>query len=279
MDTDIDLIVEAHSRPLDAFLSARLLFEDQEQRFSRFREDSLLSRLNRGGAVDDARFAAGVRRALTAFAETGGLYNPMVLPALRAAGYDRTFALLRGGAPTAQAVPSPLECLALDGDCVRLLAGGLDLGGVVKGWTVDLFVESFTARYPALFLNAGGDLRCSGSEEGLDGWLVGVDPPEGDSPLWEGAIRGALATSSSRRRRWRTADGGTAHHLIDPRIGLPAASGYEQVTVWAELTWRAEVWAKAVLIGGPEALAAAADHGMRVLAVRPDGGVEEAAES
>ncbi|MCC6381832.1 MAG: FAD:protein FMN transferase [Dehalococcoidia bacterium] len=274
MDTDVDLIVEATTRPLDAFLSVRLLFEDQEQRFSRFREGSLLSRLNRGEVVEDERFAAGVLLALAAFAETDGLYNPLVLPALRAAGYDRTFARVDGGMPTAQAVPSPVACLAVDGNRVRLTTGGLDLGGVVKGWTVDLFVEGFAARYPALFLNAGGDLRCSGSEEGVDGWLVAVDPPEGEAPVWEGAMHGAVATSSRRRRRWRTAAGGTAHHLIDPRTGLPATGDYEQVTVWGEAAWRAEVWAKAVLIGGRETLAAAARKGMRVLAVCVDGSVE-----
>ena len=36
MNTDVDAIIEAPSRPLDAFLTLRLLFEQQEERFSRF---------------------------------------------------------------------------------------------------------------------------------------------------------------------------------------------------------------------------------------------------
>ena len=42
MDTDIDVEIAADERPHAAFVSVRLLFEQQEQRFSRFRESSLL---------------------------------------------------------------------------------------------------------------------------------------------------------------------------------------------------------------------------------------------
>ena len=39
MDTDIDIFIESETpTPTSAFVSARLLFEQQEERFSRFRE-------------------------------------------------------------------------------------------------------------------------------------------------------------------------------------------------------------------------------------------------
>ena len=53
MDTQIDVIIRAEERPLAAFLGIHLLFEQQEQRFSRFRPDSQLSRLNADGFVED----------------------------------------------------------------------------------------------------------------------------------------------------------------------------------------------------------------------------------
>src|SRR5512139_564558 len=60
MDTDIDVLIESESSlpPVGAFAGARLLFDTQEERFSRFRPGSLLSRLNAGHAVDDAWLAA-----------------------------------------------------------------------------------------------------------------------------------------------------------------------------------------------------------------------------
>jgi thiamine biosynthesis lipoprotein len=76
-----------------------------------------------------------------------------------------------------------------------------------------------------------------------------------------------MATSSRLRRRWATTSGGEAHHLIDPRSGLPADTPYVQVTTWASETWRAEVWAKAVLIGGPATLDRALLFVDRLLAI------------
>jgi thiamine biosynthesis lipoprotein len=273
MNTQVDVLIETPSPPLDAFISLRLLFDEQEARFSRFRESSMLSTLNRTGEITDARFARVCRLALEANRFTAGLYNPMVLRALVEAGYSRTFDEVAGGEPRQQAVPDPQECLAVDGDRVTLHGGELDLGGIVKGWTVDMGIELLQDRYPNLFLNAGGDLRCCGSEEGYDGWLVCVVAKPGDPTPWEDEMRGAVATSTTRKRRWTTQTGAPAHHLIDPRTGLPADSPYDQVSVWGDETWRAEVWAKAVLIGGPGALEACVAAGHRVLASTNEGTV------
>jgi thiamine biosynthesis lipoprotein len=275
MDTDIDILVEAPFPPSDAFISLRLLFEEQEQRFSRFRPESTLSHFNQGEPVRDPLFVRACRMAIEAHGFTGGLYNPMVLPALREAGYGTTFDEVRGGAPRAQAVPEPDGCLLFEGENVRLADGALDLGGIVKGWTVDLAFDLLQPRYSDLFVNAGGDLRCAGNEEGIDGWLVAVGAPGGGPALWEGPMRHAVATSTTRKRRWKTTTGAAAHHLIDPRTGLPAESPFEQVSVWAHETWRAECWAKAVLIGGPETVDAAAAAGLRVLAITGEGAIVE----
>lgn len=276
MDTDIDVIIEADLRPLAAFLSIRALFDQQEERFSRFRPASMLSRLNGGETIRDARFARACRLAIEGHELSGGLYNPMVLPALTAAGYESTFSEVRGGDPRPVEVPSPQDCLAIEGDTVTLRRGALDLGGIVKGWTVDLGVELLQGECPDVFINAGGDLRCAGAERGVDGWLIAIDSPIVGMPdPWEGPVRGAVATSTTLKRRWQTGSGSVAHHLIDPRTGLPAESSFVQVTARAPEAWRAEVWAKAVLIGGEAAAETARARGHRVVAIVPDGGVRE----
>ena len=57
MNTDVDVIVvtDSTSPPIDAFINTKLLFEQQEARFSRFRPDSLLCRLNAGETIDEDR--------------------------------------------------------------------------------------------------------------------------------------------------------------------------------------------------------------------------------
>jgi len=157
---------------------------------------------------------------------------------------------------------------------VRLRSGQMDLGGIIKGWTVDLGIGLLARDYPDAFINAGGDLRCCGGEDATSGagWLAAIEPRPGEPPPWEGAMSGALATSTTRRRRWTTVSGATAHHLIDPRTGMPAESPFDQVSCWAAEAWRAEVWAKAVLIGGDAVGRKAVAAGVRVLAIRAAGG-------
>ena len=198
---------------------------------------------------------------------------PMVESLLRQAGYGVTFGSVSGGEPRPTHVPSPAECLVVEGTRVSLHGAQLDLGGIVKGWTVDLAAEMAANAGFAALVNAGGDLRATGTEHGAaNGWFVQVDGPTGE-PAWEGEVAGALATSTTLKRAWRTSDGGRAHHLIDPRTGLPADSPFVQVSAWAPETWRAECWAKAVLVGGHAAAGAARAAGVPVLAIAPAGAV------
>ena len=59
-----------------------------------------------------------------------------------------------------------------------------------------------------------------------------------------------MATSSVTKRTWKQGEV-NRHHLIDPRTGEPAQSDWLCATVIADDTVTAEVYAKALLIGGP----------------------------
>jgi thiamine biosynthesis lipoprotein len=100
--------------------------------------------------------------------------------------------------------------------------------------------------------------------------------PGRDEFAWQGTVAGALATSTTMLRRWSTDNGEEAHHLIDPRTGLPAVSPYVQVSCMAATTLQAEVWSKAVLVGGVEGLREAVAAGMQVLAIADGGATSRA---
>lgn len=273
MDTDVDVFIESAEQPPSAvFLSARLLFEQQEERFSRFRDSSLLSRLNRGEVVESPWLARAFAMAIDAFELTNGVFNPMILPALHRAGYDRTFTDVAGGRLEPSRIPDPTRTVRLTDSEVELLAGQADLGGIVKGWTADLAVESLAAECRNVFVNAGGDIRCAGSDSEGPGWAMDVEAPSG-KPAWAGRLLGAIATSTSLKRRWTTSTGEPAHHLIDAATGLPSGSPYVQVSARAQACWLAEVWAKAVLIGGPATAARAERYGVPTLCIAADGAI------
>lgn len=233
-------------------------FSEQEQRFSRFLEDSELSAVNRTESRPtrvSGRFAALVDRALRAAADTDGLFDPTVLPAMVAAGYDRSFEdvivtareVLRPPAPTGR-----WREIVLDGDQLRLPAGvALDLGGIAKGWTVDRAAQRVSTLFPWGIVDAGGDIRAVGHLP-PGGVQIGVEHPSDAhvEVLRLSLTNGALATSSTMRRSW----GPNLHHLIDPRTGRPAVTDVVQATVWATTCADAEVDAKVALLRGAPAL-------------------------
>lgn len=265
MGTVVDIELEAAHDPGEAFQVARQLFELQESRFSRFRSDSLLARFNRGETIDDRTFVEVVRLAVEAHAATGGLFNPMVLPALAAAGYSNTFETVAGGNPVVQLVPSPAHAIRFDGHAVQLCEGALDLGGMAKGWTVDLCASVLSQFASSAVVNAGGDLRVIGNPGDRP---FAITCPVCGELTWTGPVRHALATSTIWKRRWRTTAGGTSHHIIDPRDGLPARSPLLQASVFGHTAVQAEIWAKSILIGGDPVVGAATAAGFEVRVVR-----------
>jgi thiamine biosynthesis lipoprotein len=214
-------------------------------RFTRFSVDSELSLLNasagRWVAVGE-ELEAVLRDSLLAYESSGGLVNIAVLPSMMATGYTRpldhgpTIAVLESARP----LPALPDVLRIRGGAARLEPGaGLDLGGVAKGWMADRLCGWLG---PNVLANLGGDLMARGAGPAGDGWPVGL---AGVTVMLRD--QGA-ATSSVRRRRW-----GDVHHLIDPRGGLPARTGLEEVSVVAASGFEAEVVAKTALLLGPEA--------------------------
>lgn len=228
-----------------------------ETRYSRFRADSLLSRLNREHSVRGIELAGLVRDALALGAATEGAFDIRVGAAVRAAGYDRSFetmtAVLRS--PVLTFAP-PVDALTVevDGDEVRLHGdGSIDLGGIAKGWTVDRVAEALEADGCIDYLvDGGGDIRLRGHDERGEPWVVGVG--EG---LTATLPAGAVCTSSTRRRRWRTATE-DAHHIIDPATAAPARHDIVEAVVIAPHAAAADALAT-TLIAQP-------DRGLRALA-------------
>lgn len=233
------------------------IFGEDHHRFTRFDRRSELSGVNRraGEWVDvSAQFAEVLALALAAALRSGGLFDPTILEELEAAGYDRDLSEARALPDRAAGPvrPDRWRKIAVEGRRVRLPADvRIDLGGIVKGWTVDRAVEAAAGVLPWVLVSAGGDLRVEGDLPG-GGIEVAVEEPHDPGAMLLRLLLagGALATSSVTRRSW----GPGLHHVIDPRTGRPADSTALQVTVWAETCALAEVRATEALLRGPGAL-------------------------
>src|SRR3954447_17566868 len=196
MGTHVHLV--AHGQPdMSTRLGvARRLIENCEALWSRFRPESELSRLNAGSGswveVSPETFAL-IEAAIAGWTLTEGRFDPTVLPALVAAGYDRTFDSI-AGTPPAAFEPQQNEgddgCddIGLDRErhSIRLPAGvTVDLGGIAKGHTADLVAEELMRLGPAgAVANSGGDVRVVGRAPDGEAWRVAIEDPQGDgTPL------------------------------------------------------------------------------------------------
>jgi thiamine biosynthesis lipoprotein len=256
MGTDVHVVVVGGS--LDHLDTARELVDDLERRWSRFRPDSEISRLNEadGRAVRvSAETLALVRVALEGARSTDGRFDPTVLGAVLRAGYDRSFELLTDASPNGHSgLGFGFEGIAVDEEhsTVTLPPGvGFDPGGIGKGYAADLVVRELMARGAAgVCANVGGDLRVEGDAPEGGPWAVAVQHPfQGKHVGLIGLRSGAVATSSRVRRPWGPKDD-QRHHLIDPATGLPARTGLATATVIAAEGWQAEVVAKAAFVAG-----------------------------
>jgi FAD:protein FMN transferase len=282
MGTEAELLVV--DPPAEALAHAGARLAGLEARWSRFRPDSEVSALNRAGGrpvVLSPETFTLVALAVVGWRATSGRFDPTVLDALEAAGYDRSLEQVRDlqAATASSPAPAPgLGGIVLDAEAgtVALPAGTrFDPGGIGKGYAADLLCAQLRAGGAAgVCANVGGDLRVGGTPPGGGPWwVVAVPHPHGGQAAVLELTGGAVATSSPARRAWRRG-GRPQHHLIDPRTGQPARSGILQVSVLAGEAWRAEVVAKAAFLAGlPDALDLVARLGTEALVVDEDGGV------
>jgi FAD:protein FMN transferase len=242
--------------------AARLLIEQSEARFSRFLPANELTRLN-ASAGDWHAVSRDLldllQQSRDFMEETGGLFDPSILGDLRRAGYDRSMDEIRERGVAEAAGPPPrrrpdLRQVEIDADRgrVRLPSGmAIDLGGIAKGWIVEKAAQLLSSQATACAASAGGDIVCVGYPVEDGSWRVSIEDPR-DSARSVAEVRmgpGAIVTSSVAKRSWKQA-GVLRHHLIDPRTGEPATTDWLSVTVVAPRIATAEVYAKALLIGG-----------------------------
>jgi len=246
-----------------------------EARWSRFLADSEISRLNASPGVPVLVTPETFRLidlAVSAWEMTDGRFDPTVLTALRAEGYDRSFELLgrpeapmsepRGSAdPELRHAPRSSRAAAPDIRLDRIVGSvvlgpdtAFDAGGIGKGFAADLVVaELLSSGADGVLVSAGGDLRVAGEAPQGGSWGVAIaDPLDPQRVVGNlSLVAGAVASSWRTKRTWIGPDGRSHHHLIDPRTGRSADNGVAGVTVVAAQGWRAEVLAKAAFLAGP----------------------------
>jgi FAD:protein FMN transferase len=287
MNTSVMLAAEGE-RSVPGMYAAKAFIDECEQRFSRFLPASEIAGLNRSAGewihvspdmMDLLQLSVKYHHA------TDGLFDPSILPELKHVGYDRSMDEIRARRAVASIPVSKttsrasFDALTLDpvNHRVRLpRAMELDLGGLAKGWIVEKAAELLHRYVDVCGVSAGGDILFIGRPlDGMDWDVYLEDPRSPTQSLAQLHIpSGAVATSSIMKRTWSQGQI-VRHHLIDPRTGEPAETRWLSVTGIASNIVDADVYAKAILIGGETAASRLLEAGLHLtyLAVDSDGNI------
>lgn len=259
IDTDHPL-----PEPLKAQIVA--LCEDFDRVWSRFRADSLVTRIAHaeiGGRFPFPARDAGLLDLYDRLVRaTGGAVDPLVGRDLKLLGYDAGYSLTPDLPGLADRVPDfwhrdlrrEQTTIITDRPLV------IDVGAAGKGHLVDLIAQILLDDGVDRFVVDGsGDLRHRGPEP----VVVGLEHPTrpgraiGTVPL----RNAALCASATNRRAW----GDGLHHILDARAGRPVS---DVIATWviADDAATADGLATALFVSEPEALCAFEFSWVRMLA-------------
>jgi thiamine biosynthesis lipoprotein len=237
-----------------------------EAKYSRFRPDSLVSRINRAAGrewVDvDAETEQLLKLCDTLQFMTQGVLDPTALPLIRLWNWKAANPRL----PSAAEIATALRLVGWgkverSPGKIRLPEAGmaLDFGGFGKEYAVDIVAQiAVDHGVGSVLVDFGHDLRALGAPPGRPAWHIGLEDPERPGKCWAsvglGGGRG-IASSGDYIRCFKI--GGRRYgHIVDPRTGWPVANGCTQATVIAGTCLQAGVLSTtAFVLGAPQGLA------------------------
>ncbi len=187
-----------------------------DRTYSRFRDDSLVSRIAaKAGTYEFPTDVVGlIALYKKLYAATDGAMSPLIGDSLSALGYDKKYSLRKS---EAKKVPKWDNVMQWHGRNVTTNQSvELDFGAAGKGYLVDIVADILRDYSINRFvIDASGDIRVSGDEM----QTIGLENPS-DSTTVIGTLtiqNASLCASATNRRQW----GDGLHHVIDGRTGKP----------------------------------------------------------
>jgi thiamine biosynthesis lipoprotein len=230
-----------------------------EAKYSRFRPDSLVTRINAAAGREwvavDAEMETLLKLCDTLHFMTQGIMDPTALPLIKLWDYKAAQPRVPSAAEIAAAralvgwrkvqrspgkvfLPEPGMCL--------------DFGGFGKEYAIDFVAQVALQRgITSALVDFGHDLRAIGTPPGRPAWHIGLEDPRNP-----GTTAGSMAVidkgvaSSGDYIRGFTIDGKRYGHIIDPRTGWPVANGCMQCTVIASSCLQAGVLSTTAFVLG-----------------------------
>ena len=238
---------------------------------STYQADATISKFNQLGKdtpiTIDADFSRVLDVSRIVYEQSGGAFDPTVMPLVETWGFGSTMTVDRLQSPPsaveiaqAKALVDFESVVQKDKTVYKTKDGvGLDFSAVAKGYGVDVIADVLRDDYKIrnYMVEIGGEISTSGVNNQQQPWQIAIDAPIEGSTVSErqsiSAIRQPkntatqmhLATSGNYRNSV-IFNGKRYSHTIDPTTGEPIAGGAPSVTVAADSVALADAWATAL---------------------------------
>ena len=200
-----------------------------EQLYSRYRDDSLTTSINRvaaaGGHISvDDETAGLLNYAATCYRESDGLFD------ITSGVLRKAWNFASGRLPDPAHIESLLcrvgwSKVKWKPPLLEFLIPGmeLDLGGVVKEYAADRAASLCRQRgVRSGMVNLGGDISVVGPRLDGEPWRIGVQHPRNNAEMMQTiALRGGGLATSGDYERCLVIDGVRYGHILNPRTGWP----------------------------------------------------------
>lgn len=282
---------DADEAAIQASIDKRL--QQINDSMSTYQEDATISKFNRLGKntpiTIDADFSHVLDVSRQVYQQSGGAFDPTVMPLIETWGFGSTMTVERLQSPPnaleiaqAKALVDFESVVQKDQTIYKTKDGiGLDFSAVAKGYGVDVIADVLKNNYKIrnYMVEIGGEVATSGVNSQQQPWQIAIDAPiEGSTVSARQTIAAIrqpmnndnkmhLATSGNYRNSVVFA-GKHYSHTIDPTTGEPIVGGAPSVTVAADSVALADAWATALTaMPYDKALATAKEHNIAALFV------------
>ncbi len=257
-------LVEVTCQNKSAIKEAFSVIKRIEVLANNFRPDSELSLLNRQGQITASpELFDLVKESVKYYKLSGGAFDATVLPLV--SFWKEKIQDFRNGAreiifPEDSDIKNLLGLVGsnkieLDEKNLvikfNLPGVTVDLGGIAKGYAVDLAVRRLKELgVNSALVNAGGNIYCLGRKYNKK-WRVGIqDPRKPGKIAYVLGLEDQASATSGDYEQYFIYKGKHYSHIIDPRTGYPADSGIISVTIIADNAIAADAISTAVFVLG-----------------------------
>lgn len=280
MASPCEILIEKTNRQ-EALKLVEMAFQEVtriEQKFSRYRDDNIVYRINHsaGKTVEvDEEMSVLLDYAEQCYDISEGLF-------------DITSGVLReiwhfdgsDNIPSEKAVSEILPRIGWkkvqwQKPYITLADGmEIDLGGIGKEYAVDrtaLILQQQTRH--SILINYGGDIFATGPKKNGKGWVVGVEDPDELSYKKESStkeyelLQGGLATSGDARR-YLLKNNIRYGHILNPKTGWPVLDAPRSITVAAGTCTEAGILSTLAMLQGRNAESFLKEQGVTYWCIR-----------